>query len=82
MITKHTYQILKLVGLLLLITAILSPPLIAAQEPPSSDSPPAFDHRFGVADSFVNTEETNIAGAGWTRVFFRWDVIQPAGSFD
>ena len=81
MIIKNIYQILKLVGLLLLITATLSPPSIVAQEPPSSDSPP-FDHRFGVVDSFVNTEEANIAGAGWTRVFFRWDVIQPAGSFD
>lgn len=82
MIIKNTYQILKLVGLLLLLTVNLSPPPVLAQEPPSSDSPPSFDHRFGVVDSFVNTEEANTAGAGWTRVFFRWDVVQPAGAFD
>ncbi len=53
-----------------------------AQEPSLDDATPAVDPRFGIVDAFVNTEEATIAGAGWTRVIFRWDVIQPAGSFD
>jgi hypothetical protein len=38
--------------------------------------------RFGIVDSYVNPTEASAAGAGWTRVFFRWDVIQPAGPAD
>jgi hypothetical protein len=82
MIIKNTCRILKLVGSLLLITLVLSPPSVIAQEPLPPDSSPPFDHHFGVVDSFVNTEEANAARVGWTRVFFRWDVVQPAGSFD
>ena len=49
---------------------------------PTQAQDPSFDPRFGVVDSFVNTVEANAVGAGWTRVFFRWDVIQPAGPSD
>jgi hypothetical protein len=82
MVIKNTCRLLKLVGSLLLITLVLSPPSVIAQEPLPPDSSPPFDHHFGVVDSFVNTEEANAARVGWTRVFFRWDVVQPAGSFD
>lgn len=82
MTIRNIYRSLKLVGLLLLITLTRLTPSAVAQEPPPSDAPPPFDPRFGIVDSFVNTEEANAAGAGWTRVFFRWDVVQPAGSFD
>lgn len=47
----------------------------AAQEP-------SLAPRFGIVDSFVNTAEANAAGAGWSRIFLRWDVIQPAGPSD
>lgn len=72
----------KPIRLLLLIFALflISPANGAAQEP--EPAPPPFDPRFGIVDSFVNTAEANAAGAGWTRLFFRWDVAQPAGSFD
>jgi hypothetical protein len=40
------------------------------------------DRRFGVVDSFVNSAEASAARVGWTRVFFRWDVIQPGGPSD
>ncbi len=70
--------------LIFLLTIILSPPFgTAAQEPADAENqPPDFDPRFGIVDSIANTAEANKAGAGWTRVFFRWDVIQPAGTFD
>ena len=60
------------------------PSLALAQDPtPAPTAAPApFERRFGVVDSFVNTAEANAAGAGWSRVFFRWDVIQPAGPSD
>ncbi len=69
------------VGLLslLVLTPAVSPAL--AQDPPPTDSSP-FDPRFGIVDSFVNIEEANTAGAGWTRIFIRWDVVQPGGPSD
>ncbi|GAB4439715.1 MAG: hypothetical protein Fur0044_36260 [Anaerolineae bacterium] len=53
-----------------------------AQDPAPAATPAPFDPRFGLVDSFVNTSEANAASAGWTRVFFRWDVVQPAGPSD
>lgn len=67
---------IKLMSVLSLILFALYPPPAPAQEP----SP--FDPRFGIVDSYVNIDEANAAGAGWTRVIFRWDVVQPAGAFD
>ena len=68
--------------LFILFSLLVWPQGSAAQNPqPTAQSSP-FDPRFGVVDSFVNTAEANAGGVGWTRVFFRWDVVQPAGSFD
>lgn len=82
MATRKPCRSLPLVVLALSITLTVLTPRAIAQEPPPVDASPPFDFRFGVVDSFVNTEEANAAGAGWTRVFFRWDVVQPAGPFD
>ncbi len=76
------HSILSKSILLLILFLLFYPADAAAQDPPPGDTPLPFDPRFGIADSFVNTSEANVAGAGWTRVFFRWDVVQPAGSFD
>jgi hypothetical protein len=54
---------------------------VQAQDPPPP-TPAPFDPRFGIVDSFVNTAEANAARAGWSRVFFRWDVVQPGGPAD
>jgi hypothetical protein len=83
--SKRIFQ-LRLSGVILLCLIILSwsTTTALAQEPAPSpaESSPGLDPRFGVVDSFVNTTEATAAGVGWTRVFFRWDVIQPAGPSD
>ncbi|MDX1524585.1 MAG: hypothetical protein R3264_23345, partial [Anaerolineae bacterium] len=48
----------------------------------AQDEPSPYDPRFGIVNSYLNTEEASAAGAGWTRVFFRWDVVQPGGPSD
>ncbi len=76
---------LKQSGVILgLLLALLTGPSYA-QEPTTEPEPPiasAYDRRFGLVDSFTNTAEASAAGAGWTRVFFRWDVVQQGGPSD
>ncbi len=40
------------------------------------------DPRFGIVEAFVNAAAAAEAGAGYTRIVLRWDVIQPAGPDD
>ncbi len=68
--------------LFLLFIIAITPPVTLAQDPPQSAPLLHPDPRFGIVDSFVNSTEANAAGAGWTRVFFRWDVVQPGGPVD
>jgi hypothetical protein len=51
---------------------------VLAQDPPPTPLHP----QFGIVDSYVDSAEAIAAGAGWTRIIFRWDVIQPAGPAD
>jgi hypothetical protein len=53
-----------------------------AQESEPSATANRLNPQLGVVDGFVNSGEATAAGAGWTRVFFRWDVIQPGGPSD
>jgi hypothetical protein len=53
-----------------------------AQESDTSGPTRKLNTEIGVVDGFINTDEATAAGAGWTRVFFRWDVIQPGGPSD
>jgi hypothetical protein len=48
----------------------------------SSDQPPAPDPRFGIVETFVNPAAAGEAGAGYSRIILRWDVIQPASPLD
>lgn len=84
MTTGNYWPKFKQVGLLLIFFLMLLNSPVVAQEPqpPVPQTQPAFDPRFGIVDSFVNTAEANAAGAGWTRIFFRWDVVQPGGPSD
>jgi len=43
---------------------------------------PAPDPRFGIVDAYVNSTAASEAGAGYTRITFQWDVIQPGGIDD
>ena len=53
---------------------------IAGSAAQAQGPPP--DPRFGIANAYVNAGEASVAGAGYTRIFLRWDVIQPAGRDD
>ncbi|HNS02972.1 MAG TPA: hypothetical protein PKM78_11395, partial [Anaerolineae bacterium] len=47
---------------------------------PAAAAPP--DPRFGIVETFVNPAAASEAGAGFTRVILRWDVIQPDSPVD
>jgi hypothetical protein len=85
MIKRRNHAGLLMIALLVLLFLEVWPGMVTeAQDPvpPPAATPSPFDPRFGIVDTFVNSAEANAAGAGWTRVFFRWDVIQPAGPSD
>jgi hypothetical protein len=49
---------------------------------PTAAHPPGPDPRFGIVESYVNSAAATEAGAGYTRIILRWDVIQPGGPVD
>ncbi len=63
--------------LLICVTCILGAGVGSASAEPS---PP--DPRFGVVEAFVNAEAATAAGAGYSRIILRWDVIQPDSPAD
>jgi len=65
-ITHHASRITFCV--LCLLTLILPRPTAAASIP---------DRRFGVVESYAAPQAANALGAGWTRVTFEWNQIQP-----
>lgn len=66
---------MRLAGIALLLGSIT--PARAAS---AAAAPP--DPRFGIVESFVNPAAASAAGAGYTRIILRWDVIQPGGPAD
>lgn len=50
--------------------------------PPAGAAPSPPDPRFGIVESFANPAAATEAGAGYTRIILRWDVIQPDGPAD
>lgn len=81
MATRNRYPTLQQIGWLILIalTGFVTP--ASAQEPPVQPAA-TIDPRFGLVNSFENTNAATNAGAGWTRIFLRWDVVQPGGPSD
>lgn len=65
----------KIILIMLLLSGLLVEPTSMLAQTPSNNL-------FGIVDSFANTPEATIAGATWTRIFLRWDVIQPGGPSD
>jgi len=53
---------------------------VVAQDDEGTDVPP--DSRFGAIESFWAAEEAAELGAGWERILFYWNQIQPTGSED
>jgi hypothetical protein len=74
-------NLFKLMTFLLVALCLPAAGQVLAQQPPA-DSAPRLNPSLGIVDSFVNSAEASAAGAGWTRVIFRWDVIQPGGPAD
>jgi len=71
---RHTI-ILASISLFLISLFVSGATMGVAQVPPP-------DPRFGVVDAYVNSAAATEAGAGYTRITFRWDVIQPGGVDD
>jgi hypothetical protein len=55
--------------------------LISIAAPAKAQSP-APDPRFGIVEAYVNATAASEAGAGYTRIILRWDLIQPASGVD
>ena len=70
-------RLTRLVLPLLILLAIVLPPA-----DPARAGAPAPDPRFGIVEAYVNAQAATEAGAGYSRVILRWDVIQPAGPLD
>lgn len=66
-----------ILGLLASLLLLTWPAL--AQEPQPAAPP---DPRFGLVEAYVNSAAATEAGAGYTRIILRWDVIQPDGPND
>jgi hypothetical protein len=62
-------------GLILVSFLVPGATVSVAQAPPP-------DPRFGIVDAYVNSAAATEAGAGYTRITLRWDVIQPGGVGD
>jgi hypothetical protein len=71
----HYRTLPTLIGLVFVILLVSGAALGVAQAPPP-------DPRFGIVDAYVNSAAATEAGAGFTRITFRWDVIQPGGIDD
>jgi hypothetical protein len=50
--------------------------------PDSVAQGPQPDPRFGIVEAYLNSQAATEAGAGYTRIIFRWDQIQPGGRDD
>jgi hypothetical protein len=66
-------------GLISLLSALC---ILCSTNPSAFADAPRPDPRFGVVEAFVNYAAANEAGAGYSRIILRWDVIQPGGPAD
>jgi len=73
---KRTLSSSLLVLSLSLLNLMLLPPSRSAAQPRAPDP------RFGIVEAFFNPEAASEAGAGYTRIILRWDVIQPTSPAD
>jgi hypothetical protein len=64
------------------LTAIAIAGLLVPGVTPAVAQLPPPDPRFGIVEAYVNSAAATEAGAGYTRIIFRWDLIQPGGPGD
>lgn len=67
---------------LILVAALLAAQMSAPDAAAAADPAPPPDPRFGIVEAYTDPAAAAEAGAGYTRVILRWDVIQPAGPDD
>lgn len=67
---------------LILVAALLAAQMSAPDAAAAADPAPPPDPRFGIVEAYTDPAAATEAGAGYTRVILRWDVIQPAGPDD
>ncbi len=67
---------------LLILGVWIACPLGTAAQDTGTPAPQRLDPRFGIVETFANPGAATEAGAGFTRVILRWDVIQPGGPAD
>ena len=65
------------IGLELLVFWLALLPAIVYAQPAAPSDP-----RFGIVETFANPQAAAQAGAGYTRIILRWDVIQPGSPAD
>lgn len=65
-----------------LILAILVSAWLVGGSLPAAAQSPTPDPRFGIVEAYVNSDAASQAGAGYSRIILRWDVIQPANGAD
>ncbi len=69
---------LKLLSVLVAVTAVLTPTL----QKDDVEAQTAVDPRFGAVESFWAANEAADLGVGWERILFYWNEIQPTGPGD
>jgi hypothetical protein len=62
-----------------LLSILLGSVLLGLCRSPALGAPIIPDPRFGVVETYAAPDAATALGAGWTRVTFRWNEIQPEG---
>jgi hypothetical protein len=73
--------VLLLAGLFFSGLLLSSPPVFATRHSSLTMLHPP-DPRFGLVETYLDPEAAAEAGAGFTRIILRWDIIQPNGPDD
>jgi hypothetical protein len=69
-------------GLRALLLSLCALSVLSSSATPALADAATPDPRFGVVEAFVNSAAATEAGAGYSRIILRWDVIQPDGPAD
>lgn len=74
-------RVLRVLALRFLLALVMLVIVLPNQDPQTAVSAQsAPDHRFGVVEAYASSNAATILGAGWERVTFRWNEIQPTSS--